>query len=343
MTPYGGFEFPRLAQAIPAGGSDSITIYLNSVGVFNTTNTTAKGNLFGGYFDDSSSQRYHQVSPNGARAGIIMIDNELFKITAVNASNNSLTVTRAQQRLDTGAYTTKDYHAVGAEVWANRSSFGSRDYCDMASRYARTSTQNGPHEPFDSALTNAKYFIDLFNPEFDKVGVAHYSTTATIDAWLSGSFSSLNATIDGYSYPSGGTNIAHGIAKGRQILNGTGKRPNSIKILVLLTDGVPTNYCGSQNSASDSYGQSSCNSQSSGNINSCTTTTGVTHAINQAAVAKSQDMIVYTIGLGSSVIDCILEDIAEAGGGEYFKAPTPAQLDDAFRAIAEKTHIGLTG
>jgi hypothetical protein len=69
----------------------------------------------------------------------------------------------------------------------------------------------------------------------------------------------------------------------------------------------------------------------------------VTHAINQAAVAKSQGITVFTIGLGDGVIDCTLEDIADAGGGEYYKAPTTAQLDDAFRAIAEKTHIGLTG
>jgi hypothetical protein len=39
----------------------------------------------------------------------------------------------------------------------------------------------------------------------------------------------------------------------------------------------------------------------------------------------------------------VLEDIAEAGGGTYYKAPTPAQLDEAFEAIAKMTHIGLTG
>jgi len=52
---------------------------------------------------------------------------------------------------------------------------------------------------------------------------------------------------------------------------------------------------------------------------------------------------VYTIGLGDGVLDCVMEDIAAAGGGEYYKAPTTAQLDEAFEAIAKKTHIGLTG
>jgi Flp pilus assembly protein TadG len=342
--PYSTFVFPKLAAAIPAGGGDSITITLNNVGVFNTTNSTSKGNLFGGYFDNDSTNRYHQVAPNGGRAGIIMIDQELFKITAVNSATNQLTVTRGQSRIDTGATTTKAAHAVGADVWANRSSFGSRDYCDMASLYEQTSSQDGPHQPFNSAMSNAQYFISLFNAAYDKIGVAHFSTTGSVDQGLTGtSFSSLVSTIDNFGYPTGGTNIAHGIAKGRSILNGTGKRPNAVKIIVVLTDGVPTNYCSGQDSTSDSYGAASCSGTSSGNINTCTTTTGVTHAINQAAESADQDIIVYTIGLGDSAIDCVLEDIAEAGGGTYYKAPTPAQLDEAFEAIAKMTHIGLTG
>ena len=41
------------------------------------------------------------------------------------------------------------------------------------------------------------------------------------------------------------------------------------------------------------------------------------------------------------MLDCILTDIATAGGGAYYKAPSPADLDDAFKAIAERTHIAL--
>jgi Flp pilus assembly protein TadG len=342
--PYSTFVFPKLAVAIPAESADSITITLNSVGVFNTTSSTSKGNLFGSYFDNDSTNKYHQIAPNGGRAGIIRIDDELFKITAVNSTANTLTVTRAQTALHgDGGPTTKAAHAVNAEVWANRSAYGSSGYCDMAAYYLRSSTVDGPHEPFDSALDNGKYFVSLFNAAYDKIGIARYSSTGTVVANLTGtSYTSLDTAIDNFTYPTGGTNIAHGISKGRSIINGTGKRSNSIKILVLLTDGNPTDYCSGQTSTSASYGSSSCSSSSSGLINSCTTTTAVTHAIDQAAVAAEQDIIVYTIGLGDEVIDCVLEDIAEAGGGQYFHAPTPEQLDEVFEQIAEMTHIGLT-
>jgi Flp pilus assembly protein TadG len=342
--PYSTYVFPKLTQAIPDGNGTSITIYLNSVSVFNTTNATAKGNLFGGYFDNDSTNKYHQIAPNGGRAGIIRIDDELFKITAVNATNNTLTVTRGQYNyVGAGSPTTKVAHPAFSEVWANRSSFGSSDYCDMASYNAASASVDGPHQPFDSALDNSQYFLTLFNPAFDKIGVARYSSTASILANLTGtSYATVDSAIDGLTYPTGGTNIAHGISRGRAIINGTGNRPNSIKVIVLLTDGNPTDYCSGQTSTSASYGNSSCSNSSAGLINTCTTTTAVTHAINQAAVAASQGIIVYTIGLGDDVVDCVLEDIAEAGGGEYFKAPTTAQLDEAFEAIAEKTHIGLT-
>jgi hypothetical protein len=343
--PYGSDPFPRLTGAIAAGGPNTITIQLNSVGIFATTNTTEKDNIFGDYWSNGANngKRYDQISPNGARPGIIRIDDELFQITAVNTATNSLTVTRGMTNLRTGTATTKSAHSVNAEVWANRSANGSSDYCDMAARYARSASQVGPHQPFDSALSNAQYFVSLFNPAYDKLGVARYSSTGTVVTGLTGgSYATLNSAIDGFPYPSGGTNIAHGISRGRSIVNGTGARPNSVKIIVLLTDGAPTHYCSGQSSTSTTYGDSACTSTSSGNISSCTTTTGVTHAINQAAVAQSQNIMVFTIGLGDGVIDCTLEDIAEAGGGEYYKAPTTAQLDEAFEAIAEKTHIGLT-
>ncbi|MCA9830607.1 MAG: VWA domain-containing protein [Dehalococcoidia bacterium] len=341
LSPSGGYAFPKLTQPISAGGSNSITISLNDIDIFTSTSSTNNRNNFGSGYN--SSTPYWQRSPGGGvRTGMIMIDDEIFKITAVNTSQNKLTVTRAQtnNRTSPGTTTTKQAHSVGAEVWANRGSYGSQGYCDKAAYYARTSSQEGPHQPFDGALDNAKYFISLFNPAFDKMGVASYSSTADIHANLTGgSFSSLNSAINGFGYPEGGTNIAHGIARGMSILDGTGKRANSVRILVLLSDGVPNTYC------TNGYSSSSCSTGSSNTPATCpaSSTTAISHATARAAAAAASDVIVYTIGLGDGVLDCVMEDIAAAGGGEYYKAPTTAQLDEAFDAIAKKTHIGLTG
>ncbi len=69
--------------------------------------------------------------------------------------------------------------------------------------------------------------------------------------------------------------------------------------------------------------------------------TSVTHARNQATQAATEDITVYWIGLGDGVLDCLLQDLADRGTGDYIPAPTVADLDDAFKEIAEKTHIAL--
>lgn len=336
-TPTGNFAFPQLAEAIPASSGSSITIKLNNTGIFTTTNSTYNRANFGAGFANSTA--YWKQGPSGIRTGMIMIDNELFKITGLGAQNNTLTVTRGQKNLTTGLNTPYQAHTVNSEVWANRGSDGSQGYCDKAAYDHRTSSKNGPHQPFDSALANAEYFISLFNAQYDKIGIASYSTSGLIQANLTGSsFSPLTAAINGMSYPDGGTNIAHGIARGMSILDGSGKRENSVRVLVLLSDGVPNIYC------SNGYSGSSCSTGSSASPTSCpaSSTTAINHAISQAAAAKAAKVTVYTIGLGDGVLDCVMENIAAAGGGEYYKAPTTAQLDDAFKAIAEKTRIALT-
>ncbi|MGE0572208.1 MAG: VWA domain-containing protein [Dehalococcoidia bacterium] len=340
LSPSGGYAFPKLVQPISAGTGSSITIYLNDIDIFTSTSSTTNRNNFGsGYY---SSTPYWQRSPgSGVRAGMIMIDQEIFKITGVNSTANTLTATRAQtnDRTSPSVTTQQQAHSVGAEVWANRGTDGSQGYCDKAAYYAKTSTQDGPHQPFDTALDDSQYFISLFNPAYDKIGVASYSSASTVHVGLTGeSFGAVNSAINSFDYPEGGTNIAHGIARGRAILDGTGKRPNAIRVMVVLSDGVPNVYC------TNGYDSSSCSTGSSSTPAACpaTSTTAISHASQQAAIAKAGDVIVFTIGLGDGVLDCVLQDIAAAGGGEYFKAPTTADLDEAFEAIAKKTHIALT-
>src|SRR5690606_34481645 len=144
----------------------------------------------------------------------------------------------------------------------------------------------------------------------------------------------VKTTIHNLNEPNGSTNIAHGIATGRKILDGPGKRANAVRVLVLLTDGIPNVYC----TNSTAYtGSSSCSTGiSATSPTSCNSpTAGMTHAWNQATAARNADVTIYVIGLGDGVLDCVLEKIAENGGGIYYKAPTTAQLDEAFEAIAE--------
>ncbi len=347
-TPAGGFAFPVLVdgdvstpgiQGIPSSSATDITIELNDVRIFISGSSATNRSNFGDNWN--SSTPYWQRSFSGVRAGMILIPNssgggyELFQILSPgpDPATNRMPVRRARANNDLGFTPPMAAHSVGAEIWANRYSgaAGQSAYCNGI---AKAST--GPTEPFDSAVSNSKYFISLFNSSYDKIGLASYSTTGTIRSNLTSNFSSLNTNLDAINYPDGTTNIAHGIARGRAILDGTGKRANAVRVMVVLTDGIPNRYC------TNGYESASCSTSNTTDPSSCpASNTSITHAVNQAAVAAAADITVYTIGLGGGVLDCILQSIADAGGGEYFKAPSAADLDDAFQAIAEKTHIAL--
>ncbi len=336
MSPGHPSPRPVLTQSIPAGGAaNSIVIKLNTVAIFNSTNSTTNNTNFG----YNSTDRYYQRTING-RSGIIAIWQnagggsgayELFKITAVNTSTNELTVTRAQSNNWTGGSTSKISHAVNAEVWANRVG------CDRAAR--NISPPYGLY-PFDGTISNAEYFTTLFNPAYDKIGVARYSNTATTVQSLSSNLTAVKNQIHNFASPNGSTNIAHGIATGQKILDGPGKRANAVRVLVVLTDGIPNVHC----TNSTAYtGTASCTQGSTATSpTTCSTSNAsMNHSWQRATAAKNAGITVYVIGLGDGVLDCVLQQIADNGGGIYYKAPTVAQLDAAFEAIAEQTHIAL--
>ncbi|GIW17040.1 VWA domain-containing protein [Tepidiforma sp.] len=340
LTPAGGFAFPRLAENINA---TQTTIRLNDVRIFTSTNAATNRSNFGTTFN--STTPYWQLSvgsnptavPTSAslRPGIIMIDNELMRITGVNTSTNTLTVIRGYRNEQTEQNTVATSHAMNAEVWANRTGYSSTsDYCQLASYYTPTTTQNGPHQPFDDAIDAAKYFTTLFDSQYDKIGAVRYSTTAAISQNLTANFANVRGSLDAILWPSGATNIPHGIAVGRQVLDGPGKRANAVRVLVLVTDGIANTYCGSATYNPNAY-----------NGTSCTTGSGVsqaeTHARREAERARNGDILIFTIGLGNDLNTTFLQDIAAIGGGQFYHAPTTAQLDEAFQAVAEQTHIAL--
>jgi hypothetical protein len=335
-TPTGGFAFPKLAAAITTTAQTAIV--LNDIGIFNsTTSATNKGN-FGTSF---GTTKYYLDNAPG-RAGIILIGNELMQITAINAATKTLTVTRGVGNAYTGAGSTaKTTHPVNAEVWANRTGHTSTaNYCEGGSYNTPTGAVRGPLHPFDEAVTDSQYFTTLFNAAYDKIGFGYYSATATNAQGLTGgSFSAVTGAMGAIAFPSGGTNTAQGLGYGQQILNGAGKRANAVRVLVLLTDGVPNISCSNPSAYTSG---AACTPVNSPSPTTCpASSTAITESVNQAAAAKAAGITVYTIGLGNGAIPCVLQAIATAGGGAYYQAPTPADLNGAFVSIAEQTHIAL--
>jgi hypothetical protein len=160
----------------------------------------------------------------------------------------------------------------------------------------------------------------------------------------------VKSSIGSLVPPSGTTNIAGGISAGRHILDGTGKRANAVRVLVLLTDGIANYVCGTNTGYSPSdYNSLPCDDV----YNTGEGSTANNHAYQEAQRATNSDIIIFTIGLGNGVQSSFLKRVADGGTSgvgpcqnnqadcRYYFAPTTDQLDEAFEAIAEQTHIAL--
>lgn len=162
---------------------------------------------------------------------------------------------------------------------------------------------------FAAAKQAAKTFIDEFQLEENKIQIIDFSEQAfvrkdftfTNDAGKT----ELKQAIDMIPSPLGLTNLYGAFEKSAQEIADKG-RPETFKAVVLLTDGRPT-------------------------IGVSTQSAFTTLAADVAAEGGS----VFTIGLGADVNATLLQAIADAGNGEYLFAPTPEDLADLFRRIAE--------
>lgn len=165
-------------------------------------------------------------------------------------------------------------------------------------------------QPVTTAKVAAKSFIDRLDPAFDQIGIVSFSTTASLDFLVANNFSGARSAIDSL-ITGGNTNSGDAIALATtSLLNDVADGPLLVEIV--LTDGIT-------NRPTD-------------------TATGETHALSKAAEAKSQGVIVFTIGLGSSVNETFLQTLASAdsdGNPYYFKAPSASDLDAIYNAIAD--------
>ena len=172
------------------------------------------------------------------------------------------------------------------------------------------------HEPMTSVKAAALGFADLFEPGYTRVGLVSFASTASLDLTASADFgpgSVLESAVNGI-YPSGRTNIGDAIADARaDVINGPQVRPDALKVIVLLSDGVPNRCAGGS---------------------SCSEAQAADYARSEAQAAAAQGITIYAIGLGASVDDALMQDIADLGNGEYVPSPTAADLEATFDTIA---------
>lgn len=160
-----------------------------------------------------------------------------------------------------------------------------------------------------AAKQASKIFVDLFELEENKVQIIDFNE----EVFVRKDFTFTNAAgktelkqaIDMMPSPIFLTNLYLALEKSAQEIADKG-RPETFKAIVLLTDGRPTIGNSTQNAFTD-----------------------------LAADVAAEGGSVFTIGLGADVNASLLQAIADAGNGEYLFAPTPQDLEDLFRRIAE--------
>ncbi|MCX6703291.1 MAG: VWA domain-containing protein [Candidatus Zambryskibacteria bacterium] len=177
------------------------------------------------------------------------------------------------------------------------------------------SISRNPPEPLTSVKNTATNFVSSLTSG-DQVGVVSFANEASnpLDHSLSSSISSVKESIGQIfiaTTSAQNTNIGDGLTKATEELLGVRARTDSKKVIVLLTDGDPTDPKMSDQSNYPTL-----------------------FAERSAQVAKDSKITLFTIGLGSLVNNDLLSRLASTPA-QYFEAPTSADLASIYKKISK--------
>lgn len=159
----------------------------------------------------------------------------------------------------------------------------------------------------------------------DKVGYVSYGTIANVEMDLTDDLdraenAAANLALGAHGRANGWTNIQMGIKMARKVLTeGTAQRPHATKVMVVLSDGIPTVF--------DDAGEVRNGSK------------GRTNAVNQAQLAADSGIKIHTIAMGRGADRDLMEKIAELGKGQAYIIGADGNINedelvDVFVAIA---------
>lgn len=168
-----------------------------------------------------------------------------------------------------------------------------------------------PLEPFSTVKSTAIDFIKNIN-NGDQISIVSFGTNGFKDSGLSFDKDTAVKVVSGLSLSTTTeqTNIGDGISIALEELTSKSVRENSSKMLILLTDGIPTeptkvnepNY-------------------------------PIEYAKSMFKRAKNAGITVYTIGLGKNVSEEFLKSISTSDA-HYFLSPTKDTLKDIYSKIS---------
>ncbi len=159
---------------------------------------------------------------------------------------------------------------------------------------------------FVDQLEDLPYEIQLGMSSFSSNFIfgIYESTASTRESDLTLNYEDISAALARIAEEPiiGNTNIASGMQVGVGILTADGARITAKATMVVLTDGVWTQG---------------------------------TNPVEVAAAAAAANITVHTITFSEQADQVLMTQVAQAGGGNHYHAPTEEALHEAFRQIAE--------
>lgn len=227
-------------------------------------------------------------------------------------------------------------------------------------------------EPVRSSKEAIKNFIKRLDPQFDQVGFIYYSDNAIVGTELECrklaaqqglncyqdpnpiSYTNVLAAVEGVA-ASGSTNLGEGMRDGIEVLGtdasgGGGFNNNctpgqtgvshcgrlgaATRVLIIMTDGQPNRDPGGACDDQDIY-QPNTGDNGLDEAADC--------VIFYAREADAAGITIYAIGLGQGADQNLLKAAAEGEGrnGQFFFAPSPADLDAIFEVILQNIYVRL--
>lgn len=167
-----------------------------------------------------------------------------------------------------------------------------------------------PPEPFNTVLATAENFVKNFTPS-DQVGVVSFGDNSKTESQLSLDKNTGVRSISNISLgtTSEQTNINAGLTESYNELLSSRSMNNSKKVIILLTDGIPTEP--KQNGVPDFP---------------------LISAQKIADEIKSKGIEIYTIGLGKNINEGFLKSIS-TDDSHFFNAPSKEILSSIYNTI----------
>ncbi|HPA25477.1 MAG TPA: VWA domain-containing protein [bacterium] len=202
--------------------------------------------------------------------------------------------------------------SLGYEWVQNTTYNQSQDWClarNQSSPHQAVWTEYNPVK-FTASKDTANNFLSLMSLS-DQSGLISFANDAVLNQQLSNNHPATKTALNGL-IAVGATNIGDAIKLAKEELTSARINPLAEQIIILLTDGRANKPAG------PGFGEYAPD---------------VAYALAQADVAASLGIKIFTIGLDSEINATMLQEIATKTGGQYYFAPTSAELDEVFQQL----------